>query len=81
LTGKKAFGAASVDKLIRARLLEDSRRSSISSPPAKVSFQRALALARGQQARLWEVRAATSLAHLWRDQGRRTEARELLAVP
>jgi predicted ATPase len=46
---------------------------------AEVSFQRALALAREQQARLWEVRAATSLAHLWRDQGRRTEARELLA--
>jgi predicted ATPase len=27
----------------------------------------------------WELRAATSLACLWRDQGKRTEARELLA--
>ena len=30
-------------------------------------------------ARLWELRAATSLARLWRDQGRRAEAHDLLA--
>ena len=40
---------------------------------------RALRTAQKQGARLWEVRAATSVARLWRDQGKRTEARELLA--
>ena len=39
----------------------------------------ALALAQQQSAKLWELSAATSLARLWRDQGKRTEARELLA--
>jgi hypothetical protein len=38
-----------------------------------------LAVARRQQARSLELRAATSLAHLWRDQGKQEEARELLA--
>jgi class 3 adenylate cyclase/predicted ATPase len=40
---------------------------------------RALRTAQKQGARLWEVRAATTLARLWRDQGRRGEARDLLA--
>jgi class 3 adenylate cyclase/predicted ATPase len=42
-------------------------------------FERALAIARAQQARSWELRAATSMARLWRDQGKRNEARDLLA--
>jgi predicted ATPase len=42
-------------------------------------FERALAVARRQQAKSWELRAATSLARLWRDQGKREAARELLA--
>ena len=32
-----------------------------------------------QQAKSWELRAAMSMARLWRDQGKRDEARELLA--
>jgi hypothetical protein len=36
-------------------------------------------LARRQQAKSWEIRASTSLARLWRDQGKRTQARDLLA--
>jgi class 3 adenylate cyclase/predicted ATPase len=40
---------------------------------------RALRTAQTQGARLWELRAATSMARLWRGQGRRTEARDLLA--
>jgi predicted ATPase len=36
-------------------------------------------IAREQEAKLWELRAAASLARLWRDQGRRGEARALLA--
>jgi predicted ATPase len=42
-------------------------------------FERALAIARQQQAKSWELRAAMSMARLWRDQGKRNEARELLA--
>jgi predicted ATPase len=46
---------------------------------AKAYFERALAVARAQQAKSWELRAAMSMARLWRDQGRRGEARDLLA--
>jgi predicted ATPase len=42
-------------------------------------FERALAVARRQQAKSWELRAAMSMARLWRDQGKRDEARGLLA--
>ena len=48
-------------------------------PIAQRYFEQALGVARAQQARSWELRAATSLARLWRGQGRRTEARDLLA--
>jgi predicted ATPase len=41
-------------------------------------FERALAVARQQQAKSWELRVATSMARLKRDQGKRDEARELL---
>jgi predicted ATPase len=46
---------------------------------AKGYFERALAVARKQQAKSWELRAAMSMARLWRDQGKREEAHELLA--
>ena len=46
---------------------------------AEAYFERALAVARKQQAKSWELRAAMSMARLWRDQGKRDEARELLA--
>ena len=46
---------------------------------AEGHFQRALEIARAQQTRSWELRAATSLARLWRDQGKRQEAHDLLA--
>ena len=49
------------------------------SASAQRYFEQALGVARAQQARSCELRAATSLARLWRDQGRRTEARDLLA--
>ena len=42
-------------------------------------FRRALAVARQQQARFWELRAAISVARLWRNEGKRNEARDLLA--
>jgi predicted ATPase len=46
---------------------------------AEAYFQRALAIARQQQAKSWELRASMSLARLWRDQGKPQQARELLA--
>jgi predicted ATPase len=46
---------------------------------AEDSYRHALAVAQRQSARFWELRAALDLARLWRDQGKRTEARELLA--
>ena len=46
---------------------------------AETFFKRALAVARQQQAKSWELCAAMSIARLWRDQGKRDEARELLA--
>jgi predicted ATPase len=41
-------------------------------------FERALSIARAQQAKSWELRAVTSLARLWRNQGKSEEARDLL---
>jgi predicted ATPase len=46
---------------------------------AETYFERALSVARAQQAKSWELRAAMSMARLWRDQGKRNEARDLLA--
>ena len=46
---------------------------------AETYFERALTVARAQQAKSWELRAATSMARLWRDQGKPQQARELLA--
>ena len=46
---------------------------------AESYFDRALAVARQQQAKSWELRGAMSMARLWRDQGKRDEARDLLA--
>jgi predicted ATPase len=46
---------------------------------AEADFERALAVARAQQAKSWELRAAMSMARLWRDQGKHQQARDLLA--
>ena len=46
---------------------------------AEAYFERALSIARQQQAKSWELRAAMSLARLWRDQGKVQQPRELLA--
>jgi len=42
-------------------------------------YRNSLSVARDQQAKLWELRSATALARLWRDQNRRDEGRDLLA--
>ncbi len=46
---------------------------------AEASYHEAIAIAQQQSAKLWELRTATSLARLWRDQGKRSQARDLLA--
>jgi predicted ATPase len=46
---------------------------------AENSYRQALSVAQRQRAKFWELRAAMSMARLWRDQGKREEARELLA--
>jgi len=53
-----------------------SMRDSIA---AEDSYRRALAVAQQQSAKFWELRAAVDLARLWLNQGKRTEARDLLA--
>jgi predicted ATPase len=47
--------------------------------PAEEAFRNAIAVAQQQKARSFELRAAMSMARLWRDQGKQDEARELLA--
>jgi TOMM system kinase/cyclase fusion protein len=46
---------------------------------AETCFQQAVTIAQNQQAKSWELRAATSLAKLWQRQGKRQEAHDLLA--
>jgi predicted ATPase len=49
------------------------------SEAAEELYHKAISIAGEQEAKLWELRAAVSLARLCRDQGRRTEALDLLA--
>ena len=72
-TGARWF-AAELNKLKGQLLLRQGH-----SEPAETLYRKALGTAREQEAKLWELRAAVSLARLWRDQGRRGEARDLLA--
>ena len=60
-----------------SRRVEGSRVES--QRTAEECFHRALGIARAQAAKSFELRAATRLARLWRDQDRRAEARALLA--
>jgi predicted ATPase len=55
------------------------RQSTPDPTQAETCFQQALTIARRQQAKSWELRAATSLARLWQRQGKRAEAHALLA--
>jgi predicted ATPase len=55
------------------------RRNPSAADRAEASYRRALERARSQETKSWELRAATSLARLWRDQSKPAAARELLA--
>jgi len=75
-TTKEKWCEAEVHRIAGEIELMSPRRD---AAKAQACFERALDIARAQQARSWELRAATSLARLWRDQGRRAEAHDLLA--
>ena len=74
--GSDAIWEPEVHRLIGDLLL---RRNPSAPDRAEVSYRRAIERARSQEAKSWELRAATSLARLWRDQGKPAEARALLA--
>jgi predicted ATPase len=61
------------------RVRGDIRRRRREDELAEADFRDAIALAWEMSAKAWELRAATSLARLWRDQGKPAEARDLLA--
>jgi class 3 adenylate cyclase/tetratricopeptide (TPR) repeat protein len=73
-TTRERWAEAEMHRM-RATLLLSRREHA----EAEDSFQQAIAVARRQSARFWELRAALDLARLWRDQRKRTEARDLLA--
>jgi predicted ATPase len=75
-SGSDATWEPEVHRLIGDLLL---RRNPSAPDRAEVSYRRAIERAHSQEARSWELRAATSLARLWRDQGKPAEARDLLA--
>ena len=62
-----------------ARRIAPKRSGRRQSGRGEQSYREALAVAQGQQAKSLELRAATSLVRLWRDEGRREEGHELLA--
>ena len=55
------------------------QRSADHAPEAETCFHQAIAIAQNQSAKSWELRASTSLARLWQQQGKRQEAHALLA--
>jgi class 3 adenylate cyclase/predicted ATPase len=61
----------------RGQLLRTTRQDA--EAEAEADFRQAIAIAHQQEAKLWELRSAISLARLWRDQDKRDEARGLLA--
>jgi len=74
-TGER-FYAAELHRLKGELLLQ---QSSDNATEAESCFHQAISIAQSQQAKSWELRAATSLAQLWQSQGKRDEALQLLA--
>ena len=75
-TNKERWCEAEVNRIAGLIALKPREPDTVK---AQEYFERALAVARQQQAKSWELRAAMSLARLWRDQGKVQQARELLA--
>jgi predicted ATPase len=74
-TGERHY-EAEIYRLKGAFLLQ---QASDNKADAETCFHHALEIARNQQAKSFELRAATSLARLWQQQGKRQEAHDLLA--
>ena len=72
-TGERWF-AAELNRQKGRLLLRRGRTEAVEE-----LYRKALRIAEEQEAKLWELRAAVSLARLWADEGRRAEARDLLA--
>jgi tetratricopeptide (TPR) repeat protein len=67
------------DEALVYRLQGDLLNATGDQAAAERSYRRAVAVADRQNAKALELRATTNLACLWRDQGKRTEAHDLLA--
>ena len=72
------------EKWCEAEVLRTAGEIALKSPhpdlaKAEAYFERALAVAREQRTKSWELRAAMSMARVWRDQGKTHQARDLLA--
>ena len=70
-TGKRKFIASEASCSLKHPVMQPEE--------AEACFRQALEIARRQQAKSLELRAAMSLSRLWQQQGKRDEARELLA--
>ena len=75
-TSKEKWCEAEINRVAGEIALKSPERD---TAKAQAHFAQALAVARAQQAKSWELRAATSLARLWREQGKPRQARDLLA--
>jgi predicted ATPase len=77
-TGERCY-EAELYRLRGEMLCQVTQHAAAGQSDATAHFQQALRLTRQQQSRAWELRAALSLARLWQQQGKRTEAYDLLA--
>ncbi len=75
-TNKESYCEAEVNRIAGEIALKSPQPDTVK---AETYFERALAVARKQQAKSWELRAAMSMARLWRDQGKPQQASDLLA--
>ncbi len=75
-TTKEKWYQAEINRIAGEIALKSSEPD---ATKAETYFDRALTVARQQQAKSWELRAAMSMARLWREQGKSQQARELLA--
>ena len=73
---QERFYEAELHRLRGELLIEQAQKN---EPEGEAAFQQALVITRQQEAKSWELRAATSLARLWHSQGKTAEARDLLA--
>jgi len=73
---EERFYEAELYRLQGELLLQQSEHS---APAAAASFQKAMTIAHHQQAKSLELRAVMSLSRLWQQQGKKEEARQMLA--